>query len=217
MSPFHGNIEEFLTAARTSLENAQNIPEVAAAVAVLGFDDTRMAAGLAYLVAAEDLQAAQVREYGQQYEATAAFKEAFKQADAHYTIHRQLASLAIRESPEQGKQLLLHQPKKRSRSGWLQQARDFYTNLLADEDLVAALTRYNLARPDLEAGQALVAQVADLHEAQQTEKSQAQQATRDRDAALDALSDWLSEFRAVAQIALAATPQYLEALAFGPV
>jgi len=217
MTNFHGSIEQFLTTARTTVENAQSNPAIAAAVAAYGYDQTRLQQGAALLATAEELQAIQLREYGDQYQATVAFNEAFVQADGQYTVHRKLATLALKASPVQGKQLLLHQPKKRSRSGWLQQARDFYTNLLADESIIAALTRYNLAQADLEVGQTLVSQLSDLHVAQQGEKAEAQQATQERDAALDALNDWWTEFRDVARIALAATPQYLEALAFGPV
>ena len=55
-------------------------------------------------------------------------------------------------------------------------------------------------------------QVAELNSVREREKVEAQQATKDRDAALSALRAWLSEFRAVAKIALADTPQQLEAL-----
>ena len=52
---------------------------------------------------------------------------------------------------------------------------------------------------------------------QEREKYEAQQATKDRDAALDRLDDWLGDFREVAAIALADQPQQLEALQFGVV
>ena len=65
--------------------------------------------------------------------------------------------------------------------------------------------------------QALVAQVKSLGETQQREKGKAQTATKERDAAIDALDEWLSEFRTVAKIALEDNAQMLEALQFGTV
>ncbi len=47
--------------------------------------------------------------------------------------------------------------------------------------------------------------------------NEAMTATKERDAAIDALDVWLSEFRTVARIALADNAQMLEALQFGVV
>ncbi len=63
----------------------------------------------------------------------------------------------------------------------------------------------------------LVVQVKVLGEIQQREKGEAQTATKERDATLDALDVWLSEFKTVARIALADNAQMLEALQFGTV
>ncbi|NEP46299.1 MAG: hypothetical protein F6K35_46720, partial [Okeania sp. SIO2H7] len=51
-----------------------------------------------------------------------------------------------------------------------------------------------------------------LNAAQEKEKGEAQQATKTRDEALDALDDWLGDFLAIAEVALADKPQLLEAL-----
>ncbi len=52
---------------------------------------------------------------------------------------------------------------------------------------------------------------------QEKEKSEAQKATKARDAALDALEEWYTEFRELAQIALEDDSQQLEALGMGSV
>ncbi len=60
-------------------------------------------------------------------------------------------------------------------------------------------------------------QVDDLNNAQQRETSEAQIATKSRDAAIDELSGWLNEFREIAFIALENNPQQLESLQFGAI
>jgi hypothetical protein len=57
-----------------------------------------------------------------------------------------------------------------------------------------------------------VQQVEDAHSLQLKGKSEAQQATLDRDKAFDDLCNWYSDFRAIARIALYDKPQLLEAL-----
>ena len=47
---------------------------------------------------------------------------------------------------------------------------------------------------------------------QEKEKGQAQAATQKRDAALDDLQDWLSDYLAIAKVALEDNPQLLEGL-----
>jgi hypothetical protein len=47
--------------------------------------------------------------------------------------------------------------------------------------------------------------------------AEAQRATQARDAAIEALDDWLADFRAVARLALEDDPQLLEALQLGAI
>jgi len=53
--------------------------------------------------------------------------------------------------------------------------------------------------------------------AQEKERGEAQDATKQRDAAIAALETWLADFKVVARIALQDTPQLLEALNLGAI
>lgn len=217
MSELRRNINSFLQQVRLGVENAQNVPAISDALALYGFDAARIQAGADLLAAAENLQAAQVKEYGEQYQATAALNEAQAAADKLYGLHRRLAKLALRDEPEAQKALLLHERKKESLDPWLGQAGVFYKNALGDPDVLAALAKYNITEAQLLEGQTAVVAVATLNAVQEKEKSEAQRATKERDAALDALDDWYLEFRELAQIALEDDAQRLEALGLGSV
>lgn len=217
MSRARMNIDQFLTYASVAITNADQTPEIAAALADFGYDDARMQAGADLLAQARQLHLAQQREYGEQYAATAALTEAHAAADALFTTHRKLAKLALKHNPQAQTELALAGRKKLSLSGWLGQAGQFYSNALASPVAQAALARYNITPEKLQQGQTLVQAVATHNHAQEREKSEAQQATQQRDAALDALDEWLMEFKTVAEIALAGQPQRLEALGFGAV
>ncbi|MCP4429147.1 MAG: hypothetical protein GY803_32070 [Chloroflexi bacterium] len=205
-------IDSRLQLARLGIENGQSVPEIAAALAVYGFDAAKMQIGADLLTAAVDLHAVQKQEYSEQYAATSALNEARAAADKVYSTHRKLAKLALRDEPEAQKALLLHERKKGALDPWLGQAGIFYKNALGNQEALTALGRYNITTELLTAAQAAVVQVAHLNAAQEQERSEAQRATQERDAALDALHEWYSEFRALARIALADDPQLLEAL-----
>lgn len=102
--------------------------------------------------------------------------------------------------------------RKRTLNGWLDQARRFYNNMLRTPDFVAAMTPFSYAQTKLEAESALVEAVATASELQDKERGEAQEATKLRDAKMDELDQWMADFKAIAEIALAASPQQLEKL-----
>ncbi|MCB8923488.1 MAG: hypothetical protein H6662_18025 [Ardenticatenaceae bacterium] len=210
-------IDNYLQQVRLGIENGRNIPDIAAALAIYGTDSLKMDAGAALFATAEELQAIQVKEYSEQYSATAALTEAWHATDKTYSTHRKLAKLALRDDPEAQAAIFVNQPKKKTLDAWLGQAGVFYKNLLGDADMLAAMGQYNITHMMLTEAQTAVVHVANLNAAQEKEKSEAQKATKTRDAALDALDEWYSEFRTLARIALEDDPQLLEALGLGAI
>jgi len=206
----HKTVEERLLVGRTAVENAKSDPVILAALTRYGYDAVRLDEGLGLVNGAEALHNTQKREYGEQFEATAAVKEAYETANREYGITLKLARVAFRTDVKAQQALALNGMRKRSIAGWLDQAVQFYTNLLADDALVAELSRFAYDAPRLEAEQTLVRQVAEAHAAQARETGEAQAATKARDAALDALDEWMYTFYEVAKAALEEDVQLLE-------
>ena len=71
---------------------------------------------------------------------------------------------------------------------------------------------YGYSKEKLEQESALVSQVVAKHLEQKKEIGEAQEATEVRDKTLDKLAQWISDFRAVAKVALEENPQQLEKL-----
>ena len=211
-----GNIDNYLQQIRLALQNGKT-PDIAAALAVYGYDAIKLGAGDPLLATAEELQAVQKKEYSEQYAATTALGEAWKAADKTYATHRKLAKLALRDEPDDQKALMLHEHKAKTLNPWLGQAGVFYKNLLESAEMLATMAMYNITDLMLIATRDAVVQVAVFNGDQEREKSEAQKATKTRDAALDALDVWYNEFRALARIALEDDPQRLEALGLGSV
>lgn len=209
------SIATFFADATTILANAQQQASIAAALALLGYDEAAIQEGVALLNAARDLYDAQIKEYGEQHAATQEFNTVWGEADKAYAAHRKLAKLAFKTDPQRQTDLHLNDRKPEAFSTWYEQARHFYTAVLADTEAQTQLARFRVTLEALQAAQAQVEQTLALKTAQEKEKGEAQDATQQRDAAIVALDEWLADFKVVARIALEDQPQLLEALGLG--
>ena len=210
--PIHQSIDEFLTNAQVAIANAQANTEIQESLAAFGYTPEIVQTGkLLYDRAAATVQQ-QKAEYGDQIGATAALEEAWAQAKKDYNLLVQVARVAFKNDPGVATKLALNGRRKESFSGWLEQANVFYDNAIANPDTIAALSNFGITQEKLQAGKTQVEELAALNAAQEKEKGEAQQATKTRDEALDALDDWLEDFLAIAEVALADKPQLLEAL-----
>jgi len=127
-------------------------------------------------------------------------------------VFRAIARVAFKDNPEFATKLVLGGKRKESLSGWLLQAQRFYANTLDNVDIHSALAPYGVTMEKLQAGQAEVEAVEGAGKRQKAEMSEAQIATQERDTALDALDDWMADFRELARIAVEDNPQLLEML-----
>ena len=209
------NLPNFLTESATILANAREHPEIAAALDAFGYDAAVLQEGQALLDAARGLHDAQIKEYGEQHAATQAYTEMAEQTDKVYAAHRRLAKIAFKADAQRKTDLHLNERKPRAFNPWYEQARHFYTALLADTEAQTQLARYKITLEALQAAQSQVEQALSLKNAQEQERGEAQEATQKRNAAIEALDEWLADFRVVARIALEDTPQLLEALKLG--
>jgi len=208
---------DFFAKAAIILTNAQANPDIAAALDALGYDAAAIQAGQNLLTTAQTLYDAQIKEYGEQHAATQAFLEAFSQADKSYTTIRRLAAVVFKGDAQHQTDLRLSERKPQVFNPWYQQARHFYATLLADAAAQTQLARYKITPASLQAAQSQAEQAMALNSVQEQEKGEAQNTTQHRDEAIEALDDWLSDFKTVAKIALEDTPQLLEALNLGAI
>lgn len=217
MSIINTSMAAFFAAATTILTNAQNQPQIAAALKNFGYDEAKLRDGQNLLTAARTLYDAQIKEYGEQHAATQTFEIACQQADKTYTNHRNIAKIAFKTDPQRQTDLHLNRRKPKAYAPWYEQARHFYTAALADAEIQKQFTKYNLTLTTLQTAQTQVEQTNTLKTAQEKEKGEAQNATQQRDTAFADLEEWLADFKIIAHIALQDTPQLLESLDLGAI
>lgn len=189
MANLNGTLEVFLQEARVLIGNAQAVPAIVAALVL-----------------------AQRKEYGEQYEASAAVQAAWTAADTAYGKTLKVARLVFADDVQAITALRLAGPRKAALSGWVDQAVCFYGNLNAQAKLVSAMGRFGYTPAKLAAEKALVDAVVTQAQAQAKETGEAQKATVDRDRALDKLDTWVGELRTILKVALADDVQSLEAV-----
>ena len=211
------SIDQQLLAAQVALNNARNTPDILTELSLFGYDDARLNQGLQLLAQSETLVQQQRLEYGEQYAASATLQTAWGAANQAYMRSLKVARVAFKGHVKARTALMLDGRRKRTTSGWLEQARTFYHNLLNQPDLLAEMSTFGYDRSKVTAEADLVEGVAQANEAQEVEKGEAQAATQQRDTALDTLDDWLADFREIAAVALADQAQRLEQLGFSPV
>lgn len=206
------SIAQRLLEAEVAINNTLGNAAILDAVAAFGYDQAKLQAAYTLHQEALALNETQAREYGEQYEATQAVQQAWDEAGRAYSAALKIARIAFRNNQAARNALGLSGVRKQSLSGWLDQARRFYNNLLRSPDFIAAMTPYSYDQTKLEAEAAMVQTVATASEAQDKERGEAQEATQVRDAKLDELDQWLADYKAIAHIALADSPQQLEQL-----
>lgn len=194
------------------MENAANDTEVQAMLAEFGYNADKISEGKALYTTAQILHNKHKAEYGEQLAATDALKNLWDKADAAYMQFVKLARIALHGERGVYVKLKLTGSRKRSLPERLNQAKIFYTNVLNDPAVMEKLAAFGITQTKLEAGRQLLTEVEAANAAQKKETGKAQQATAARDEAMNKLDKWMSDFKAVARIALEPKPQLLEKL-----
>ncbi|UXP32943.1 hypothetical protein N6H18_03105 [Reichenbachiella agarivorans] len=205
-------IDAQLLQAEVAIHNATTNDAVKSAMALYGYDTTKVAENQALLDQGKTLHTKQKKEYGEQYSATDALSKSMKTADKWYIKHVKIARIALKNERGIWQSLQINGRRKKSQSGWVSQATVFYLNALSNPDVLTAMNQFGVSQEVLASTQLLVQDVANKLSIQLKETGEAQDATIKRDEALDLLMDWMSDFKAIARIALEDDAQLLEML-----
>lgn len=208
----HQSIEDRLNIYLTGLTNARDVAELQSRVAVFGYNPARLDLMLALRQEVFDLYIARQTEYSEQLAATRAFEEAWKTAHTDYIRLVKLGRIIFKNDYAAYVKLTLNEERKKSFSGWLTQARTFFSSLLADSTLLERYTQYGNPPDAVNAAFALIQAAEQANTAKVKETGEAQQATQERDARLDVLDSDMSEFYGLARLACEDAPQLLEML-----
>lgn len=212
MAKLKTKVNQFLLSAQTMIENALADEGIKQTLAGYGYTAEILTVGKKLYENAAVLQNTGKREYREQVAATAELNESRKKAKQLYMKTLKIARMALKEKVKANKAVMLYGARKRSFSGWLEQAQAFYANLICDDESMSTLSAYGYSPEKLEQEFTFINKVFAKHLIQKRKTGEAQKTTVIRDNALDDLIAWISDFKKVARVALAENPQHLEKL-----
>lgn len=210
--PIDRSIDTLLGEAQLAIDNALNNPQILKYLSDFGYTSAKIQQGKKLYTVAASAQLTQQAEAGGQISATTGVNDAWETAKKSYSRMMKIARVAFKRNSGVATQLDLNGTRKKSLFGWLAQANQFYQNALGNQAVLAGLKEFGITEQKLRAGLAELAVIEKANLVQEKEKGEAQSATQKRDAALDELQDWLSDYLAIAKVALEDDPQLLEGL-----
>ena len=203
---------EVLEQYRVSFENVEKQSEIATIMAEFGYDETLLTEGKTLLTktrAAFDFNKKEDDETSEAYKNFTTLKENLATT---YTLHRKKAKVIFRKESTTLNKLSLSGSLPTAYIKWLETVKKFYAVASADSDIQSKLVRLKITTEELNG---TIEQISNLELARAEylrEKGESQDATKQKDKAFGEIDDWMSEFYAVAKIALEDNPQLLESL-----
>jgi hypothetical protein len=205
-------IDEQLISAQVAISNAIADEQIRTEMEKYGYDEAKLNVGRKLYEETDELHKKQKMEYGEQHEATKALEEAWAKSNNVYMKAIKVARVALKNKYKAQEGLGLGGRRKRSITGWINQAKLLYDNLLQKPDLLTAMEEFGFNTEKLNKDRTLVEVVEQEYKKQRLETGEAQEATKKRDAKLDELDEWMADFKAIARVALEDHPQRIEKL-----
>ena len=203
---------EALEQYRVSLENVEKQPEIATIMAEFGYDETLLTEGKTVLTKTRQAFDFNKKEDDETSEAYKNFTELKENLAKTYTLHRKKGKVIFRKEPTTLSKLALTGSLPTAYIKWLETVKKFYTVASSDTDVQSKLVRLKITTEELNGTIELISNLELARAEYLREKGESQDATKLKDKAFGEIDDWMSEFYAVAKIALEDNPQLLESL-----
>ena len=197
---------------RVALENVESQNEIATIMAEFGYDTEELQKGKQLFTETRQAYDLNVKEDDETSQAYSDYSEKRNSLANTYSLHRKKAKVIFRKDLEIMKRLSLDGSVPAAYVKWLETVKKFYSEVTSDRDLEEKLRRLKITAEDLNAARTLITELESARSEYLKEKGESQDATKQKDAVFTNLDDWMSEFYAVAKIALEDNIQLLEAL-----
>ncbi len=197
---------------RVSLENAKQQPTISSILAEYGYIAEVLASGENLYAETLQVYSLNKTEDDETTAASTAFKEKKDALIALYRTHRKKAKVAYLNDPVTLDLLLVNGSQPGVYVKWMEMVKKFYAEVSASEELKTKLARYKVTEEEITLGTTLIAETEAARSEYLREVGESEDTTKQKDSAFSKLDDWMSEFYAVAKIALEDHPQLLESL-----
>jgi biotin operon repressor len=203
-----------------AINNAMTKSELLEALSIYGYNETRMKEGKGYLDDAIKLYEQHKTEYADKYGTADSLKKKTQEAYKIFMKTVKVARIAYKNDVNSQKRLALGEERKKTFSGWIDQAERMYKNFLGlSESNVKvnnidkeAISKFGYNIDKLSKEYELIKKVKDLNMNHKSDTGTAQNATEKKDESIKIIDEWMSDFIKIARIALEDNKQMLEQL-----
>lgn len=203
---------EILEASRIALENVETNPIIKPLMEELGYTTAKIDQGKALLTEAKSqfLQNQQVEDA--KLKAYKVFEDKRIEIDAIYSKDRKKSKIIFKKQVLTLKELGLVGAVPKSYVKWLQTVSLFYNTLNVQPDLVSSLAVVQITPQLVTDALAAINELENTRAAYIQAKGNSQNGTKIKNSAFSNLEQYMSNFYAMARIALEGEPQLLESL-----
>jgi hypothetical protein len=205
--PMH-SIAGQLNAGQLAISNSLSDPEIQSLVAQFGYPADKLNEGKALYDCALSAVNAEKAAAGTQQESTHVLEQAEESARDAYQALAKVARAVFLKDKSQLNALGLNGSTPKDTAGFLASAYTLFDNART----LSALADYGYDSPKVQSERLKIVAYDTANQQQEAAKGAAQQATREQDAALQALNDWTAQYLKIAKVALSGKPQLLEKL-----
>jgi hypothetical protein len=199
-------IAQQLNAAQVAISNSLADSEIQGLVADYGYSATKLNAGKALYDTAVTAVNAQKAKAGAQQDSSHSVARAEKAArDAYQALAKVARALFVKDTSQLAA-LGLNRREANDTAGFLAAAHTLFDNAAS----LPALANYGYDSAKLQAERSKITALDFANQQQEAAKGSAQQATREQDSALKALSEWTLQYLKIAKVALREKKQLLE-------
>ena len=203
---------ETLEQYRVALENTESQTEIATIMAEFGYDETLLTEGKTLLTKTREAFDFNKKENDETTESYSNFTSLKENLAKTYSLHRKKAKVIFRKEPTILSRLALTGSLPSAYIKWLETVKKFYAVASEDTAIQTKLVRLKITPEEINGTIALISNLEEARATSLREKGESQDATKAQDNAFAEIDDWMSEFYAVAKIALEDNPQLLEAI-----
>ena len=205
------NLDDFIQEASIALTNASD-PDILPLLNRRGYTLDIINSKLNEITVLKELVAKQTKEYGEQYEATKDYAAGVALLHTDYIDNLIIARVVFKDNVAAKTTLGLKGSRKRAESSYCHQAELFYSGILNNPSYKLAVAERGITEEELITGKEGYEKLTLLAAKKTKETGEAQQATANRDIAIDSFNEWYSNFKKIAKVALSKTPQLTKKL-----
>lgn len=187
-------------------------PEIAPLLAGMGVDAAHLMIGEELYNSVIALSKKQKKEYQEESLAYDNYHELKGECKAVFKRNFRFIKLGSRADGDLQNRLKLFTPRAKGIEEWIMQTNDIYNGVLNEPIFLAALLKYKITPESLSNDGTQLDSLKDLRNEAMSEKGQAQEATRLRNAKMEELEDYCYELKTIALSELEEQPQLLEML-----